>query len=365
MTHNPKNRKEVEAGRLAAVVATISMASMLAASIFATTMIVSATTLQSAYAESYSSPQDQKMAGEKSNSTKGDDSKSQLTNMGANASISAGASYKQSYPKEKTDDKRPFTVHAENHLYKPGDPVTLEGSILSSLGSQITGGITNVKLNVTDNKGNTTAQKDAAVGGSGEFMTTFDLPANAEQGAYTINAIIDVKADILGTLGASIKSKLETFAKFEVISPNAFAVKAEGKDFKVDIASNSTVKNQEFNEQTKKISFHVEGQTGTRGVTQITIPKALLSGEITVSIDGNVIPPESSDVVVVSDTDQSMTLEINYHHSEHTIEVSGTSVVPEFPMSALVLAAAIGSIMAIIALTSRKGGINGFLTKLK
>ena len=359
-------RKSNETSRLAMVLPALSVAGMLAGSIFATTMIVSARTLQSAYAESYnSSPQQQQMNGEKSNSTKGDDSKSQSTNMGANASMSAGASYKHSYPKEKADDKRPFTVHAENHLYKPGDKVTLEGSILSSLGSQITGGITNVKLNVTDNKGNTTAQKDAAVDGSGEFMTSFDLPANAEQGAYTINAIIDVKADILGTLGASIKSKLETSAKFEVISPNAFAVKAEGKDFKVDIASNSTVKNEEFNEQEKKISFHVEGQTGTRGVTQITIPKALLSGEITVSIDGKVIPPESSDVAVVSDTGESMTLEINYHHSEHTIEVSGTSVVPEFPISALILAAAIGSVMAIVAITSRKSGINGLLSKSK
>ena len=361
----PKNGKSNETGRLAIVLAALSVAGMLAASIFATTMIVSATTLQGAFAESYSSPPDQKMPGENSNSTKGNDSKSQSTNMGANASVAAGASYKQSYPKEKADDKRPFTVHAENHLYKPGDKVTLEGSILSSLGSQITGGITNVKLNVTDNKGNVTAQKDAAVDGSGDFMTTLDLPANAEQGAYTINAIIDVKADILGTLGASVKSKLDTSAKFEVISPNAFAVNAEGKSFKVDIASNSTVKNQEFNEQAKKISFHVEGQTGTRGVTQITIPKALLSGEITVSIDGKVIPPESSDVVVISDTNQTMTLEINYHHSEHTIEVSGTSVVPEFPMSVLVLAAAIGSIMAIVAITSRKSGINGSLTKLK
>src|SRR2546426_12227235 len=120
-----KNRKSNETSRLAMVLAALSVAGMLAGSIFATTMIVSARTLQSAYAESYSSPQDQKMSTEKSNSTKGDDSKSQSTNMGANASISAGASYKHSYPKEKTDDKKTFTVHAENHLYKPRDKETL------------------------------------------------------------------------------------------------------------------------------------------------------------------------------------------------------------------------------------------------
>src|SRR5581483_2114847 len=177
--------------------------------------------------------------------------------MGANAS----ASYKQSYPGEKADDNRPFTVHSENHLYKPGEEVKVEGSIWSSLIAQIGSDVSTVKLNMTDNKGNLTAQKDASVDSNGDFSTTFTLPENASQGAYTIDAMIGLKADLLGTLNADVKSKLETSAKFEVISPNAFAVKAEGKDFEVDIASNSTVKNFEFNQQEKKVSFHVEGQT--------------------------------------------------------------------------------------------------------
>jgi MG2 domain-containing protein len=267
--------------------------------------------------------------------------------MGANAS----ASYKPSYPGERADDKRPFTVHSENHLYKPGEEVKVEGSIWSSLVDQIGGDISTVKLNVTDNKGNLTAQKDASVDSNGNFSATFTLPQNASQGAYTIDAMIEVKADLLGTLSADVKSKLDASAKFEVISPNAFAVKVEGKDFEVDIASNSTVKNFEFKQQEKKVSFHVEGQTGTRGVTQITIPKALLSGEIVVSIDGKVVPPESSDVVVISETDQGMTLEINYHHSEHTVEVSGTNVVPEFPLPVIGAIAAIIGVVAVMGRT--------------
>ena len=265
------------------------------------------------------------------------------------------SSYKPSYPKERADEKRQFVVHAEKHLYKPGEEVKLEGSIWTSLIDQIGGNISSVKLNVTDNKGNVTLdQKEAVVNDDGTFAASFTLPENAEQGSYFIDAMIELDADTLA-LQADLESNLETSARFEVISPNAFAVKSEdGRSFNIDIASNSTVKEVEFKQQEKKISLHVEGQTGTRGITEITIPKALLSGQITVSIDGKVIPPESSEVVTIADTDEGMTLEVNYHHSEHTIEIAGTSVVPEFPLAMMVMAAAIGSVIVAATMMARK-----------
>lgn len=276
------------------------------------------------------------------------------SNVGAN--MSSSASYKPSYPSERADERRPFTVHSENHLYKPGEDVTVEGSIWASLIDQIGGDVSTITLNVTDNKGNVTAEEDAEIDDNGEFSATFTLSDDAELGSYSIVSVIEVQADVLDTLSASVKSKLETSARFEVVSSNAFAVNAEGKNFEVDIASNSTVKDFEFKQQDKKVSFVVDGETGTRGVTQITIPKALLSGEMMVSIDGEVIPPESSEVVTIANTEAEMTLEINYHHSEHEIEVSGTSVVPEFPVSIIVMAAAIGSIIGTISVVARKRG---------
>ena len=280
------------------------------------------------------------------------------SNVGANmsSSSSSSASYKPSYPSERADDRRPFTVHSENHLYKPGEDVTVEGSISASLIDQIGGEVSTVTLNVTDNKGNVTAEEDAEVNDDGEFSATFALPVDAELGSYSIDTMIEVEASVLDTLNANIKSKLETSARFEVVSSNAFAVNAEGRNFEVDIASNSTVKDFAFEQQDKKVSFVVDGETGTRGVTQITIPKALLSGEMMVSIDGKAIPPESSEVVAIANTEEGMTLEINYHHSEHTVEVSGTSVVPEFPVSMIVMVAAIGSVIATVSVVTRKRG---------
>jgi len=282
--------------------------------------------------------------------------KGQEEKASARANMSSSASYKWSYPKEPADEKRPFTVHAEKHLYKPGEEVKLEGSMWLSLIDQIEGNVSTVKLNVTDNKGNVTVdQKEVQLNGDGEFGANFTLPQNAELGSYSIDAVIEVEANILDTLQADVKSKLETSARFEVVSPNAFAVKSnDGKNFNVDIASNSTVKDVEFNQQEKKVSFHVEGETGTKGVADVTIPKELLSGQMTVSIDGKVIPPESSDVVTIAETEDGMTLEINYHHSEHTIEVSGTNVVPEFPLSIIIMAAAISSAIAAATIMARK-----------
>jgi len=60
------------------------------------------------------------------------------------------------------------------------------------------------------------------------------------------------------------------------------------------------------------------------------------------------------EVVAIANTEEGMTLEINYHHSEHTIEVSGTSVVPEFPVSMIVMVAAIGSLIATVSVVTRK-----------
>jgi len=46
------------------------------------------------------------------------------------------------------------------------------------------------------------------------------------------------------------------------------------------------------------VVFHVEGETGTRGITQVTVPKAMLSGEMAVMIDGKAVSSDSNDVIV-------------------------------------------------------------------
>ena len=163
-----------------------------------------------------------------------------------------------------------------------------------------------------------------------------------KNGEYTIDAKIEVGANLLTALTLKTQANLQSSEKFVVASPNAFAVKAEGKDFDVKIASNSEVSNLQFNEQAKAVSFTVSGETGTNGVTDITIPKSLLSGVMNVMIDGQAMSQDN--VIQTVNTQDETTLEINYHHSTHTIEVVDTNAVPEFPTSVIILTIAIMSI---------------------
>src|SRR5439155_1121488 len=115
----------------------------------------------------------------------------------------------------------------------------------------------------------------------GDYSAQIQLPPDAKNGAYTVDVKGDVSADLLSTLSLKTQTSLESSAKFVVVSPNAFAIKAGGKDFSVQVETNSSdVSDIKFDEQGKKLSFTVQGETGTKGVTEITIPKSLLSGDL-------------------------------------------------------------------------------------
>lgn len=252
--------------------------------------------------------------------------------------------YKNAYEKISANSDDEFTVQSEKHLYKPGDNVTIQGSLWSDLITSL-GNVSTVSIQVKDNDGNMVYDDKGPMDASGDYTTQFQLPSDAKQGAYTV----DVNADVLGNLSLKTKDALASSTKFVVVSPNSMSVKAEGHDFDVQVASNSTsVSNLNFDEQNKKLSFTVQGDTGTKGVTDITIPKSLLNGDLTVMIDGQVMA--QSDVVETADTDTDTTLELNYHHSTHQIDIVGTNAVPEF--SSVVSLVFVALVSAVVVLSS-------------
>ena len=207
-----------------------------------------------------------------------------------------------------------------------------------------------------DMEGTVVAEQQAQANSSGEYSTSVELPADAE-GDYSTRSMLEVEASMLGLLNSEITAKLESSTTmFAVASSSTFDVTTEGgEEFQVEIASNSTVDSVELYQEAKMVTFRVDGATGTRGVTQVTVPKAMLSGEMMVMIDGQVVSSESNDVIVTSETSTETTFEINYSHSEHDVAVSGTNVVPEFPLATLVMAGAVGSIMVALAIAKKKG----------
>ncbi len=286
--------------------------------------------------------------------TKSQDESHENNHAISNESESHGH-YKNTYEKISANSDDEFTVQAEKHLYKPGDNVTIQGSIWSDLMTSL-GNVNTVSIQVKDNDGNVVYDGKGQVDASGDYTTQFQLPSDAKKGAYTVDVSTDVSSDVLGNLALKTKAALDSSTKFVVVSPNSMSVKAEGHDFDVQVASNSTsVSDLNFDEQNKKLSFTVQGDAGTKGVTEITIPKPLLSGDLTVMIDGQAMA--QSDVVETASTDTETTLELNYHHSTHQIDIVGTNAVPEF--SSVVSLVLVASVLTMIVISSQVRRIRG------
>jgi hypothetical protein len=129
------------------------------------------------------------------------------------------------------------------------------------------------------------------------------------------------------------------------LKSETYNIEAEGTKVDVALESNSEISNFAFDEQGKKLSFTVQGENGTSGLAIIPISK-FLEGPYSITMDGQV----AKGFVVTDDqiAGQSL-LEISYHHSSHDIVVTGTNVVPEFPVPLIgVVAAILVGVMAVI-----------------
>jgi len=275
------------------------------------------------------------------------------TSSSVEANTQVNTSYKSFYEVEAPQINTPVTVGLQYHLYRAGEEVAVQGSVWTELVERVES-IKLVKIDVKDGGGNIVAREDATIEGNGEYATKFKLLDSANPGTYTVEVRIEIEADALGLVNAITSATLRSSMQFVVAIPSEHPLSVEGENFAVQIASNSGISDLQLKQQEKMISFFVEGDAGTTGVTEIKIPKKLLSGEVTVLMDQNIMLEQ--DVLLKSDTDAETTLEINYKHSIHRVEVAGTNVVPEFPVTGVVVAVAIASVIASLAVMKRMGG---------
>jgi len=106
----------------------------------------------------------------------------------------------------------------------------------------------------------------------------------------------------------------------------------------VKVLSSSNIKDLKFNKDDKSISLIVEGESSTLGITEIYLDRAL-RGPYTVMIDG-----EPIQYIPIRSDDGMEGIKIVYIHNVKEIEIIGTAVVPEFPLTVLpILAAVLGA----------------------
>lgn len=137
---------------------------------------------------------------------------------------------------------------------------------------------------------------------------------------------------------------------FYYILPSGFVtyiypVSVLGYDFTVILVTNATAEplNTTNLLSDMKISYNVTGLPLTTGMSNITIPNFMLGGPFTVTVDG--LPPLTGPIEIQVNSTHTM-LSFTYLHSAHTIEITGSSVVPEF--SGVTLFAILSTITAAL-----------------
>jgi len=126
-----------------------------------------------------------------------------------------------------------------------------------------------------------------------------------------------------------------------------------GANVDVNIRTNSTIGQLDLDVENKQVSFTVDGQTGTTGTTEIAIGK-MLEGPYTVTVDGQA----TTDFEVTNEGSAEAVMTISYTHSVHDVAITGTSVVPEFPV---VVIGALAAIVGVVAILGRTRLVRGQL----
>jgi hypothetical protein len=121
---------------------------------------------------------------------------------------------------------------------------------------------------------------------------------------------------------------------------------ADGTVFHVTTESNSTISNFTFIKEEKKLLFNVTGATGKTGYCNISIPEELLWGEFSIFMDGSLLIKDVDYTQTHNGT--HYTFYISYSHSTHTINITGTEVIPEFPSPIFSLFFVTATLLAVI-----------------
>jgi len=100
------------------------------------------------------------------------------------------------------------------------------------------------------------------------------------------------------------------------------------ENLKVEIYSNSSISEFQFNTADKEIRFNVTGPTGTKGFCNVCIPENLLWGDFSLFVNGFQLEEGINYTKTYNGT--HYTFHITYTHSKHVIEIVGTEAIPEF-----------------------------------
>jgi hypothetical protein len=143
--------------------------------------------------------------------------------------------------------------------------------------------------------------------------------------------------------------------KFQKVGlQHVFYPHIDSSDYPVTVDSNSAILGFSFNQPENKISMSVSGAAGTSGVCDFAVPTGLLSGNLSLVLDGSLLV-EGSDYTRTSNSTHN-SFHVTYSGDDvHTIELINSDDIPEFP-NVILLSAFMVAAMATAILYRKKLG---------
>jgi hypothetical protein len=132
---------------------------------------------------------------------------------------------------------------------------------------------------------------------------------------------------------------------FPLVSPpSSFKVFWDNRVFPASLASNSTVSAFVFDQPHKRILYNVTSPADSTGYFNLSISKALLSGEWTILVDGT----DYTAKAMIMQNQTYTSIYLTYNNSSHHVQINGTRVIPEYPFTSTALLA---MLLALLTMT--------------
>ena len=200
----------------------------------------------------------------------------------------------------------------------------------------------NNRVQIFDSNGNFLSSPGTPGTGPGQFNITLGIAADDAGAIY----VIDV-----------VNSRIQKFVYQQDAAPTLpfqQDVTVENNTYTIAGSSNSTISDISFDSSLKELRFNASGETGTNGLCNIQIPNSLMWGDLSVYKD-DVLLVNGVDYIQSSNATHTL-FQIKYSHSEHTIKIVATQVIPEFPSISVILFFLIGlaSVVTIVNLKLKK-----------
>jgi hypothetical protein len=129
---------------------------------------------------------------------------------------------------------------------------------------------------------------------------------------------------------------------------NPMPVMVAGEEVDVSVESTSTISEFELDEASKTLSFKADGT----GASTLVSVGSVLDGPYTVMVDG----AATTDFQESTDADGVKTISVPHASGAHEVTITGTQVVPEFPVAIL---GAVAAMIAAITIVGRTRLVKG------